>query len=830
MNTPTSSNSTPQVPSPRSSYSSSTSSSSASSSPTPSPASDLSKSPKNSSHLVPTHSSIRENLTHKLEALHTGLVTSYHRGLQKITATRGHALRWAGLITPHNPEELESFIEVEDHLADTHKSWDVLTHPERQELIWHERRKRVHERSALSLYTSLISSDHTELISKVVAALSTEQYQRIMDLDVWHHDEIQIERVMHWLGVSGHLGTADILRRYRSLEEEYQIAILQPHVRGVSHEEYEELPPHLQQRLFSFPARAYHYEIRSNEPTLVEALHTLIEVFQQEDMEFALSLITHLTWCPPAESQHLAYQFSSARNEEDGFIPSDQALYRLDAMGDEECRTWLTRLNLETTDQVDHHQSTDLHSSVLNSAFNPASNSLINSSANSPPFLVEVMREARNDESWMSHRGSQLMQEEWIFGANNMASALGLKPRDHGDREEVFYHVLSTISLAVELISGGHHHRAQQILTRASTIELMRYGHRVIALMRQRVLAHLVHHGVVPERSEELLRGFKFAPLGTLLESRLLAVYDLIDSEHIKGLFNRFALAWLPVDSLPEHQSSESQDSYKSSPRGRGGIEKTSPRTPEGKYEYAVVDRASIWWRVCVELDSLIWLSGVAGKYRELQQKMIHEAAEQHEDGVGVTGKADKVNLAQQATELRGDAIKDWEEYWPRAFIEYVNRERVTSSTDGYEFMTAHPSLNHEDLRAFVRWLSHGSAPEHSDSRDDGSTPDDDPASYLSGPAEIAPSKVSWHRTADKMISRFLEVYPAPLEIGPNYVGDFGKMSAQLIGFSHHQSFTEAIETRIRERIREQLSSSIIEPLRSCDEPLEYLKNYFHIV
>ena len=451
------------------------------------------------------------------------LLKDYHRGLRTFPKPKSAKI-WETLLPKMEGEDLSNLIEVEEHVAQNTPEWDLLSPSQRHDHILQRRKKLVQSREALSLYQAFQQSQNESLVVPVLYCLSSEQFQRIIDLDIWQDDEPQLPRVMHWLGLCAQSGTAEVLKRYRSLEEECQIAILQPWVRGVSPEIFETLPTHLQDRLFSFPGKSYYYEILTEDHALKEALASLMELFQQEDMEYALALLAHLTWCPPHEAQLQAHRFAAARNEEDGFIPADIAWKSLAPLEDEEVNS------LEEKAQKRFSQTSAQEAS------------LEATTTHHEPYLITVMRQASQGRTWMKDHGDELIKRQWVYSANHVAAALQLSPREHEERQEILQHVLSSLSLALDILSRGNTSTAQHILEEVPTKTLLRYSYHLIALLRQPLTDHLIELGIITSKFKGYLRNHQYTQVLKILDENLLEVFDLEDCERIRGLFNRFPL------------------------------------------------------------------------------------------------------------------------------------------------------------------------------------------------------------------------------------------------------------------------------------------------
>ena len=139
------------------------------------------------------------------------------------------------------------------------------------------------------LYYSLKNQGVAES-SEVLKHISQEQLVKIFDYDIWHQDEISPSKAFTWLKAFSEVDPEHMLKRYKQLDEEYQVALLSKHVKAFNEDEFEQMSETEQDSLYHFPGNQIYYSVSGLEQKTHENLVHLIETAAERDIEYAISL------------------------------------------------------------------------------------------------------------------------------------------------------------------------------------------------------------------------------------------------------------------------------------------------------------------------------------------------------------------------------------------------------------------------------------------------------------------------------------------------------------------------------------------------------------
>ena len=154
----------------------------------------------------------------------------------------------------------------------------------------------------------------------ILPLLSEEQFVRLFDYDVWQRDRLSPPAAFRWLDLYRRIDSRELLHRFRSLDEEYQLAIMSPLVALIAHEELEQLDPRQQDCYSPLPCHKLYYTVTSEQVEVREAVAACIETLLTQDLEWTYALLTHASGCLANEHEMLMSQFRTARMEEDGYV------------------------------------------------------------------------------------------------------------------------------------------------------------------------------------------------------------------------------------------------------------------------------------------------------------------------------------------------------------------------------------------------------------------------------------------------------------------------------------------------------------------------------
>jgi hypothetical protein len=173
------------------------------------------------------------------------------------------------------------------------------------------------------LYFSLKKRGLSDCL-EIIPHLSSEQFLRIFDYDVWTKDELNHKKLALWLSLCAQVSPEHLVSRFKSLDEEYQMSFLASLVLAYDSTQFESLEQIHQDRLYCVAGNQLYYDVLSDDKLVHETIVTLIEALLVKDLSFAISLLALVTYSPPHESETLLQQFRRARLEEDGFITYEE--------------------------------------------------------------------------------------------------------------------------------------------------------------------------------------------------------------------------------------------------------------------------------------------------------------------------------------------------------------------------------------------------------------------------------------------------------------------------------------------------------------------------
>lgn len=374
------------------------------------------------------------------------------------------------------------------------------------------------------IYHSLLARGVEDCL-EVLPHLSPEQFIRICDYDVWHEDRLVPRRLFTWLGYYRELSHKQLYERFRSLDEEYQLAALTPHLRVYSPEEYEKMTDEQRDRLYRLPGDALFYEITSSEKEIHEGIEQLIEATMSEDMNYAIAMLSHSTYQLVGESELALLQFRNARLEEDGFVSYQESMQLFVPQGFEELRKkWQT------------------------AASSPASAStalLARDAASSASFLHRVVAYARLS-NWTPDHWENL-QRSFLYLSNALCTACQIESDDRHGLKRLLEHSQGLCSLSLEALSQGDLEVASKILLTEDPKRLFRAALDLVGQLQQQIIDQLIQANI--QGAEQLAKYHRLHKNGALLDHidrELLEVLGYEKVELLKGLFNRLPL--VPVE------------------------------------------------------------------------------------------------------------------------------------------------------------------------------------------------------------------------------------------------------------------------------------------
>lgn len=382
----------------------------------------------------------------------------------------------------------------------------------------------------IKLYRSLMNIGPAECLD-VLKAISTEQFTRILDYDVWIRGELSAKKAFQWLAMFGSVSKSEIYTRFVNLEEEYQLALLGPFIKVFEPDEYENLSDVEQDKLTSFPGNAIYYKITSDDPMIEGAIDELLSAVMQENMQYALSLVGHSAFVPPHENESLLLQFRNSRNEEDGFIPYQEALSCFDP--------------LDSQMLVSKWKSFD--------STGPGGITKTTEKLHNHDFLSRVM--AKGAAQHWTKAQTELLKVNYIHLSNQISAAASIDPGDLHGVKRMLMQAHSLTGFSLQILSSGDLSLACKILTSEYPKTLFRHAMTVVHHYRLDIIDTLKKLGI--EEFCEFEKNYASSKFGLCLDwidIHLSDYFEVYFVELLKGLFNRFPL-------VPKHIESNALDS-----------------------------------------------------------------------------------------------------------------------------------------------------------------------------------------------------------------------------------------------------------------------------
>ncbi len=368
------------------------------------------------------------------------------------------------------------------------------------------------------LYYSLVQRGLDESL-EIMKHVSGEQLTRFLDYDVWREDRLQPKEAYRWLNLYRNLGIEQMAQRYRDLDEEYQISLLQGKVRTYDLEEIEQLPDHLRDQLIPLPCHELFYEIITDDKEDEEFITSLIDSALAQDLPYAYALLAYAAYSVPAEPEHELSRFRRARIEEDGFVTFEESLASF------------LPIDLDAL-HAKYPQREEQPTGALVTRQNAETNSW---------FLEEV--KAYIHQSSIGANEAMNLELGFLYVANSLCAAEGLEPDDVHGIVRVLKQARALASLGLEYLAGGDPIRGTVILQAEHPKLLLQVGLSLVYKLQDTVLAQLARMDV--DRVDDACayrQQLRHGELLYLVETEWMPILGLELGEVLRGLFNRLPM------------------------------------------------------------------------------------------------------------------------------------------------------------------------------------------------------------------------------------------------------------------------------------------------
>ena len=351
-----------------------------------------------------------------------------------------------------------------------------------------------------------------ETCLQLLPLLSHEQFVRLFDYDVWQQDRLSPAAAFRWLDLYRRIDNRELLYRFRSLDEEYQLAIMSSLVVLITQEELECLPLSEQDNYAPLPCRQLYYAVRSTQAEVREAVAACIETLLTQDLEWTYALLKHAATCLTDEQEMLMWQFRTARMEEDGYVSFTESVKIFVPIDLLACRQRWPSTATHPQQLTAQPQAEDWFTQVITHS------------------------QQRYDETTREQ-----VQLKLLFCSNTLCAATLTEVSDRRGVRQMLQQTRAVMGLALDYLSASDLTRSADILAHEHGHVLFRVGMTLIYQVQEELLATL-SRCVLPQLDVfvRLYKMRKWQALHDFIDTQWLDVLDYEQVEILKGIFARF--------------------------------------------------------------------------------------------------------------------------------------------------------------------------------------------------------------------------------------------------------------------------------------------------
>lgn len=351
-----------------------------------------------------------------------------------------------------------------------------------------------------------------ETCLQLLPLLSEEQFIRLFDYDVWQREHLVPQAAFRWLDLYRRIDSHELLHRFRSLDEEYQLAILAPLIELITHEELEQLEPRQQDCYASLPCHKLYYTVNSAQVEVREAVSACIETLLTQDLEWTYALLTHASGCLANEQEMLMLQFRTARMEEDGYISFTESNKIF--------------MPIELDDYRRREQGSATSAPAV--------------SATTEDWFTCVLAYL-NSQRLFDAATREQVQLKLLFCSNTLCAATLTEVSDRRGVKQMLQQTRAIVGLALDYLSGGDLPCSAEILVTEHGQVLFRVGMTLIYRVQEKLLPTL-QRSQLPQ-VEAFLRLYKMRKwqgVHDFMDVHWLDALGYEQLEVLKGIFARF--------------------------------------------------------------------------------------------------------------------------------------------------------------------------------------------------------------------------------------------------------------------------------------------------
>ena len=285
---------------------------------------------------------------------------------------------------------------------------------------------------------------------------SDTQLKAVMDLEVWHRDELQVKRWLEWLALAKECNLETALRYIKSTEDGLIQLLLsrEVHIHG-SDLDQNTVPDELQ--IVSSPDGLYFFTL-PHDSDLAEQLRELLKLFWMQDKDRIRHLCATARFELQSSLQESLYRFRNGRLEDMGLLSAERAAELYEIVHPPSLRNQI-RSQLDEMDTIRPGES-DGHVGY----------DFVLSGTSAPNFLAQALEGLDAEER--SRFG-----EAFAYLANKVFVA---KTRDHSHIAELpttTRYAAFLVGIGLAYLSDEGASRATEILRKVWPEQLFRAGH-----------------------------------------------------------------------------------------------------------------------------------------------------------------------------------------------------------------------------------------------------------------------------------------------------------------------------------------------------------------
>ncbi len=368
------------------------------------------------------------------------------------------------------------------------------------------------------MYLALVAADPEEAL-EVLPLLSDEQFVSIIDNEAWKDGHLVVHQAIRWLDLYKHLGAEQLYKRFRQLDEEYQVALLNPYIEMVDEDTFEKLPQNEQDTFSALPCNTLWWKVKGGDDKIQEFVTSLVTASMSEDAAYVYSLLGMASMLPPNEQEALLKQFRDARLEEDGFVSLEESLdlFAPFGAGKDLLNKWSSSKKVESA-------------------------ALVRADSRSVLFIDSVLRKAASS-GVADSVVVENVQKGFAYLANAVSAACQVEPDDVSGLKSLLQQVKCMSSFGLEVLSKGNDDKAIEILFTEFPKVVFRFALSLFDGIRLEAISSLkAKDEKLASKIELYWRSGKFGAALWLIDKNLSGKLDPESVEVLKGLFNRFPM------------------------------------------------------------------------------------------------------------------------------------------------------------------------------------------------------------------------------------------------------------------------------------------------